>query len=55
MTRASISRRGFESYSSQTNDLNIDTSRFLAWRSALLGYGKNWLAQCQDNVSEWDI
>ena len=22
---------------------------------ALLGYGKDWLTQCQDNISEWDI
>ena len=33
----------------------IDTRYFLAWCSALLGYGKDWLAQCQDNVVEWDI
>ena len=33
----------------------IDTCRFLAWWSALIGYGKDWLAQCQDNVIEWDI
>ena len=31
---------------SQTNDFKSDTWHFLAWRSALLGYGKNWLAQC---------
>ena len=23
--------------------------------ATLLGYGKDWLAQCQDNVTEWDI
>ena len=34
---------------------NIDTCHFLAWREALLGYGKDWLGQCQDNVTEWDI
>ena len=33
----------------------IDTCRFLARCSALLGRGINWLAQCQDNVTEWDI
>ena len=27
---------------------------FLARRSALLGMGKNWLVQCQDNVIAWD-
>ena len=37
----------------QTNDFIIDTCCFLAWRSALLGSGKDWLAQCQDNVTEW--
>ena len=21
----------------------------------LLGWGRDWLAQCQDNVTEWDI
>ena len=30
----------------------INTCRFLARYSALLGYGKDWLAQCQDNVTE---
>ena len=39
--------------SSQTNDFNLDTCRFLAWRSELLGLGKDWLAQCQDNMTEW--
>ena len=38
-------------WSRQTNDFKIDTCRFLARPSALLGYGKNWLAQCQDNVT----
>ena len=33
----------------------VDTCRFLAWRSALIGYGKNSLAQCQDNVTESGI
>ena len=27
----------------------------LAWCSALLVYGKDWLAQCKDNVTQWDI
>ena len=39
----------------KTKDFNIDTCRFLARRSALLGEGKDWLAQCQDNITEWDI
>ena len=29
----------------------IDTCRFLAWISALIGSRKDWLAQCQDNVA----
>ena len=29
----------------------IDTCCFLAWRLALIGLGKNGLAQCRDNVS----
>ena len=37
------------------NDFKTDTSSFLARRSALLGYGMDWLAQCQDNVTAWDI
>ena len=46
--------RCFQTLSSQTNNLKIDTCRLLAWRSALLGSGKDWLAQCQDNATEWD-
>ena len=44
---------GFEPWLSQTNDDNfkIATCRSLARRSALLGYGKDWLAWCQDNVT----
>ena len=29
----------------------IDTCCFLAWRFAIIGYGKEWLAECQDNVT----
>ena len=32
----------------------IDTCHFLAMCLALLGYGKDWLAQYQDNDTEWD-
>ena len=39
----------------QSDDLKIYTCRFLVRRSTLLGRGKNLLAQCQDNVLEWDI
>ena len=41
--------------SGQMNVFKIDASHFLAWHLALLGQGKDWLAQCQDNVIEWDI
>ena len=27
----------------------------VARRSELLGYGKDWSVQCQDNVTGWDI
>ena len=33
----------------------IDACRFLASCSALLREGKDLLASCQDNVTEWDI
>ena len=33
----------------------IDTWPHLAWRPALLGYGKDWLARYQGNMTEWDI
>ena len=39
---------------SNPTDFKIDTCRFLARHSPLLGWGKGWLAQCQDNVIEWD-
>ena len=39
---------GFEPLSSQINGLKIDTQRFLA-------RCKDWLTQCQDNVTESDI
>ena len=34
----------------QTDDLKIDTCRFPARRSVLLGWDKDWLAQCQKNL-----
>ena len=40
---------------SQSNDLKFYTYRLLARRSALLGQGKDWLAQYLDNMTEWDI
>ena len=33
----------------------IDTCHFLAWCLVLIGWGKDWLAQYQKNVTEWDI
>ena len=43
---------GFEPSSSQINDFKIDTCHLLAGCSALLRWGKNLLAQCQDNMTE---
>ena len=48
-----VRTHGFQSWPSQTNDLKMYVCRFLDW--ALLGYGKDWLAQCQDDVTEWGI
>ena len=45
----------FEPWSSQMNDLQIYACHFLDKCSPLLGKGKDWSAQCQDNVTEWDI
>ena len=50
-----IRTHGFQPWSSLTNDVKIDICCFLAWCLALLGYGKDWLAQWQDNVTEKDI
>ena len=33
----------------------IDICRFLTWHSELLALDKDWLTQCPDNVTEWDI
>ena len=44
----------FEPRSSQTNDFKSDTCRFLAWCMTFIGQGKDCLAQCQGNVTEWD-
>ena len=46
---------GFESLSNQINDFKIDNFYFTARFSVLVGKGKDWLAQCQHNVTEWDI
>ena len=39
----------------QPNEVTIDTGHFLGKHSALLERGKDRLAQCQDNVTVWDI
>ena len=44
----------FETWSSQTSDIKLDTCRSLAWCLILLGYGKDWFVQCPDNGTEWD-
>ena len=31
---------------------NIDTCCYVVWRSELLGYGNDWLAQFQDNLPQ---
>ena len=56
----------FEIWSSQTKDLNIDTCRLIqvvmlrvtmnpSNNQASGAWGKDWLAHCQHNVTEWDI
>ena len=47
-----IRNHGLKPISDQTNDLKLDTYRFLARHS---GLGKDWLAQCPDNVTAWYI
>ena len=46
---------GYVSFSKIDPQLKIDTCRFVAKRSALLGYCKDCLVWCQDNVTKWDI
>ena len=41
----------FEPGSIQTNNFKIDPCHFLARRSTLLGYGKDWFGHCQDDVT----
>ena len=55
MSRASVSRSG------RLGNPNLFTQITMTYQSlssqvlALLGYGKDWLAQHQDNVTEWDM
>ena len=50
-----IRNHWFEPWSSQIKNLKINTSHFLTRHSALFGWVKDWLAQCQDNVTRCDI
>ena len=45
--------RGFEPRSGQTKDYKIGICCFSAMHIALRRKSKDWLAQNQDNVSEW--
>jgi hypothetical protein len=45
--------RGFEPWSGQTKDYKIGICYFSAKHSALRRKNKDWLAQIQNNVSEW--
>jgi hypothetical protein len=45
--------RGFEPRSGQTKDYKIDICCFSAKHTALRRKSKDWLAQNQNNVSEW--
>jgi hypothetical protein len=44
---------GFEPWSGQTEDYKIDICYFSAKHAALRRKIKDWLAQNQDNMSEW--
>ena len=50
---SSAEDRGFESWSCQTEDYKIGSCCFSAKHAALRIKIKDWLAQNQDNVSEW--
>ena len=50
--RSSLMR--FEPQSSQTKDYKIGICCFSAKHAALRGKSKDWMAENQDNVSEWD-
>ena len=49
----SVVDRGFDPRSGQTKDYTIDICCFSTKHSALRKKSKDWLAQNQDNVSEW--
>ena len=50
---SSVVERGFETWSSQTNDYEIGICCFSAKHTALRRKSKDWLARNQNNVSEW--
>jgi len=54
MLASSAVDRGFVSRSGQSKDYTIGICCFSAKHAALRRTCKNWLAQNQDNVSEWD-
>ena len=45
--------RGFESWSDQTKSIKCGICCFFAKHAALRSKSKDWLAQNQDNVSDW--
>ena len=53
MLASSAVDHGFEPRSGQTIDYEIDICCFFAKHAALRRKSKDWLAQNQDNVSEW--
>ena len=53
MLASSAVDRGFEPRSGQTKDFKIDICCFSAKHAALRRKSKDWLAQNQNNVSEW--
>ena len=53
MFASSAVDRGFEPRSGQTKDFKIDICCFSAKHAALRRKSKDWMAQNQNNVSEW--
>ena len=58
ISSAWVSRAGdrvFKPMAYKPMTYKIDSFHFPVWCSALLEYGKDWLAQCQNNVTGWNI
>ena len=53
MLASSAVDRGFKSWSGQIKDDKIVICCFSAKHTAIWSKSKDWLAQNQDNVSEW--